>query len=121
MRYSDHLYREILGIEMENDPKNKLDLNKWSPSEADTFMVSRFFLDWYKSVLDDVGQEEAQEYLDVYKKIKKDGILASKDDVQALLCEMFWAVDGEIEEYYKGDKDLLEIMSLTILKKPVSA
>ena len=76
-------------------------------------------LDWYEGVLEDADEEAAQEYFDLYNKVKKKGIVACKDEVQGTICEIFWAVDGEIEEYYKDDKDLLEMMNLTILKEPV--
>lgn len=115
-RYSDHLFREMFQIEVANDPKDKLDLDRWVPTEADTFTVARFLMDAYCGTLETADEEAAQEYIDLYNEVKKEGIFACKDKVQGIMCDYFWAVDGEIEEYYKGSPEILEMMALTILK-----
>lgn len=120
-RYSDHLFRELFQIEIEDDPKNRLDLDRWEPSEADTFAIARFLMDAYHGTLETADKEAAQEYMDLYNEVRKKGVLACKDAIQGVLCDYFWAVDGEIEEYYKNCPDILEMMNLTILKEPVSA
>ncbi len=105
----------------DKDPRDKLDLDKWVPSKKDEPMVLQFLREWYEGTLETADEEAAQEYLDLYNRAKEKGIVACKDEIQGTICEIFWAVDGEIEEYYAGDKSLLEIMNLTILKEPVSA
>lgn len=118
-RYSDHLFREFFQIEVEDDPKDKLDLSRWKPAEADTFPVARFLMDAYRATLETSDEEAAQEYIDLYNAVKKRGLHACKDKIQGILCDYFWAVDGEIEEYYGDSPDILEMMNLTILKESV--
>lgn len=104
----------------DTDPKDKLDLDKWEPSDVDKEPILAFLLNWYKGTLEAAGPEEAEEYISLYNEVIGKGIPACKDKIQGVLCDIFWAVDGEIEEYYKGDEDLIKMMNLTILKTPVA-
>lgn len=101
-------------------PSERLDLERWIPSENDKGIVMQFLMDAYTGTMECADEEAAQEYIDLYKKVEKDGVCSCKGEIQGVVCDYFWAVDGEIEEYYKGDNSILEIMNLTILKEPVS-
>lgn len=117
--YSDHLFRELFEIELEDDPKNKLDFDRWEPKQEDQKPISDFLMQSYWEILQDCGKEEAQEYIDLYQEIQRKGISECRDSIQEMFLLYFWAVDGNIKDYYIGDSDVLNLMQLTILKEGV--
>lgn len=105
----------------EQVPSEMLDLERWVPSENDKGIVMQFLMDAYVGTLECADEESAQEYIDLYRQVENDGICSCKDEIQGIVCEYFWAVDGKIETFYKGCTNILEVMSLTIIKEPMSA
>lgn len=117
-RYSDHLFRELSPESFHGipDPKDKLDLDQWKPTSEDQQRIMGYMLESYWCNLEECGEEEAAPYLELFREIKKKGIVACRDKVQDEFLTAFWAVDGEIEEYYKNWPDMLDLMKMTILK-----
>ena len=117
-RYSDHLFRELFPehFQDEPDPKDKLDLERWGPTPEDQQQIMDYLLEAYWVNRKECGEEEAAPYLELFHKIKKKGISACREEVQDEFLTAFWAVDREVEKYYKDFPDMLAMMKLTILK-----
>lgn len=105
----------------EQAPSNRLELERWVPSENDKGIVMQFLMDAYVGTLECADEEAAQEYIDLYRKIENGGVCSCKDEIQGIVCEYFWAVDGEVETFYKEYTNIIEVMNLTILKEPILA
>lgn len=104
----------------EQAPAERINLERWTPSENDKKTIMHFLMSAYIGTLECADEEAAQEYIDLYRKVEKEGVCSCKEEIQGVVCEYFWAVNGEIETFYNGNTDILEIMNLTILKEPVS-
>lgn len=103
----------------EEDPYDMIDLDSWIPVETDEKDILDFVMGGYLCALECKDEEKSQEYMGLYNKIKIEGIVSCKGDIQEIFCDYFWSVNGEIERYYSDYPDIIRLMYLTILKKPV--
>lgn len=106
-------------FEDESKPSDKLDLNRWVPEKKDEGLIKEFLQEMCESTIEDCGTEEAQEYINLLSKIDSVGVTKCKDEIQSLLCDFFYAVDGEIDCYYCDWPQIRSLMALTILKTDI--
>lgn len=93
----------------------RLNFDKWAPSKEDEENALKLLLHDYEADIECTDGDFAQEYIDLYNAIKKDGLLAHKRDFQDHIAESYYAVDGDYIERYGEDSEISLWIEKTIL------
>lgn len=95
---------------------DKININNWKPKESEKDKIVNELYDFYLTVLDNCGNDtEAQEAFNLYMKVKNNPIHKCKSDIQSFFTDCYYAVKGNIEQYYKDSPQLIELIRLTII------
>lgn len=81
-------------------------------SEKDRPTIFKHFREQYEGTCELCGKdsEEAKEAKILYQKLLSKPIEESTEDIESFYNEMADAVGGRIEEYYKSDQELIEMI-----------
>ncbi len=97
-----------------------LDLDRWVPDEADKPELVAYFKDYYEGIKDCCGDgEEAEEALELYRLVKHNPLLRTKDAIQGHFADMFYCVGGEVEECYGKYPETIRLINLTVAPDPL--
>jgi|GEM_PF-2805821 hypothetical protein len=88
--------------------------DKWQPDESDKSRIVAEMKDYYESTLEicGVNDEQTSEAFKLYLKVQNHTLSECKDDIQEFFADCFWAVSGDISEYYT--QGLCDLINLTI-------
>lgn len=94
-----------------------LNYNNWIPKDEDKPRILRFIKEHYEFNKDLSGadSDEAAEVWELYKKVFQNRLKDCKEDVQEYFADAYLAVNGQIHKYYENDKEVIELIQLTVL------
>lgn len=93
----------------------RLHFDKWNPTKEDEGRALDLLLSDYYADLELTDGDYAQEYIALYNAIKRDGLLAHKNEFQEHIASYYYAVGGDYLERYGKDSDISAWIEKTII------